>query len=53
MMASEAERYAYSVDEVLDEVAKYLIKQYGAPYGMTHPVDRQRVKDALAAREAK
>lgn len=51
-MDEDPETKSYDVEAVLDEVAKYLVRQYGAPYGMSHPVDRQRIKDALAAREA-
>lgn len=34
-------------DRVLDAAADYLEKQYGASYGLRHPVDRQRIKDKI------
>jgi len=35
------------VNEVLDAVAAYLKEQYGASYGLDHPVDRARIIAAL------
>jgi hypothetical protein len=35
------------VSEVLDAAAAYLKEQYGASYGLDHPVDRARIIAAL------
>jgi hypothetical protein len=39
------------VSEILDAVAAYLKEQYGASYGLDHPVDRARILAALTGED--